>query len=203
MKQVALFFMLICYVSVVRSQGVLEQLFYKLPAEYFFDHDLQKKKEVIGEMKGNSKNSYKEGSIIDEKNGYLRYVSYQCNYEMCYWLLKMNVSGEEKKVNIVAVIESCMDKPKFFIEDGEELKPYNFEVFNSFNAFFFFKDDARLGDIREYIDWFSFNLPQKGLNITAKYGGMYGDQEKKEWLKGDKIDFVWDNGKFKMGEPYF
>ncbi len=203
MKQGALLFMLICIMSVARSQGVLEQLFYKLPSEYFFDQDLQKKKEAIAEMKDNAKNSFKEGSILDEKNGYLRYVAYQCNYEMCYWTLKMNVSGEEKKLNVAAVIEGCKDKPKFFIEDGEVLKPYNCEVFNSFNAFYFFKDDARLGDIRQYIDWFSFSLPQKGLNIIAKYGGMYGDQEKKELLIGDKIDFVWNNGEFKMGVPYF
>lgn len=186
------------------SQGVLEKLFYLLPPEFCMDYDADMRKLAMDEMKEGHKNSDQYSMYIDEKAGYLQYDAFQCSYQMCYW----NINEKEGAISrIVAVREpSCVGRMHFLKVDGNKLIHYHDEVFESFNAFFFFKDDIKLGEVKDRAHNYYFSLPRKGVNITVNYGSMFGgyeEDDKKKLLKGDKIDFVWDNGYFKMGEPYF
>lgn len=184
----------LCWVSYLCSQGVLESLYYKLPSEYCLDFDMERKKSAIEDMKFND--------FLDEKNGFLSYNIFQCHYEVCYWNLKE--SGSQSRLVAVNGADGCGHRIYFFIEREGKLTHCKMEIFDSFNAFFFFKKDTKLKDIKPEADMFIYHLPRKGRNITVHYGSPYlGAGDGNLLLKGDKIDFIWNNGDFKMGEPYF
>ncbi len=194
---------------VLFSQGVLEKLFYLLPAEYCMGWDLETRKSDIDLMKENYKNGDKFGSLIDEKNGYLcTYSSTQCAFEMCYWTYKETDGTEGYK--IVGIKNgNCRGRVSFFKEKNGQLTLFTPDVMESFNALFFFKDGTKIEEIRDLADEYYMTLPQKGVNITILYGPAYRGEnpdpelEKKNLLRGDKIDLIWKDGYFEMGKPYF
>jgi hypothetical protein len=183
------------------AQGTLETIFYRLPSEYSMFIDMEDKKAKIAEMKENT--DPESGSFIDERNGYLRWIGYQCTYELCYWKnFKADSTGVSPK-NLVAVVHGCQNKPDFLIEENGKFIKTQFDVFDTFDARYFFKRDVKSSAVKPYLDYFSFTLPRKGYTITAHYGGAYGEKDGSELLKGDKIDFIWKDNGFEMGKPYF
>lgn len=184
-----------------QSQGTLESIFYYLPQDYaLFEDDIKKRDEIVYMKKNADKDDYSE-SFIDERNGFLRWVGYQCPYELCYWKNYVTSSGDSAR--LVAVGRGCDSKPVFLIEKDWKFTPISFSVFENFDARFFFKEGTSAKAMKPYLGYFSFKLPWKGRNIVAHYQGPYGERDGEEMLKGDKIDFVWNNGVFEMGEPYF
>jgi hypothetical protein len=201
MKKIIGIAVLVILQNTVFAQGTLETIFYRLPSEYSLDFDLAKKREEVADMKANK--NHEAGSYIDEQNGYLRRVGYQCTYELCYWKNFQPDSTGISSKNLVAVIDGCQNKPDFLIEENGKFTVTKFEVFENFDARYFFKTGVKLSSIKEYLSYFSFTLPSKGYNITAHYGSLYGDQERSDLLKGDKIDFIWKDSSFVLGEAYF
>lgn len=199
MKKLSVLFFF-CLAQNVFCQGVLESLFYKVP---FMGYSLERKKEIISETKTNVPN----GFLFDEKNGFMSYSGCQCDLEMCYWSYKSSNGGEN--VKLIAIVGcDCCTRPVFYGEvNGGPLVEFRLnQVLENFNALYFFKDKAKIGDIKPLLNDFIFQLPQKGLDIVVTFGGPYRTQDKyiNSLLKGDKINFVWDgNGGFAMGEPYF
>ena len=201
MRIIPLIFCVFIAALVTHAQGTLEKIFYNLPQQYSLFEDDDKKKQEVVDMKKNAADGYYDGSFIDERNGYLRWIGYQCAYELCYWKNYITSSGDSAK--LVAVIQGCMNKPVFLVEKDGQFTPISFNVFDTFDASHFFKEGTSVKTMKPYLNNFSFALPWKGRNIVAHYGGNYGERDGEELLKGDKIDFVWNNGVFEMGEPYF
>lgn len=183
------------------SQGILEGLYNKLPNEFCMGKTGDEKKYAIDEMKQGFKDG-SNGTFIDEKNGYLCYNIYQCTYEICYWTITN--SGKTRRIVAVNGADDCSNHLYFFSESNDgSLVRYKVEGFNGFNAFYFFKEEAKLKDMKEFANYFTFSLPRKGLDITCRFESIYGMSEENSSIKGDKIDFKWNNGDFKRGEPYF
>ena len=207
MKKIAQLFF-VCLTSNLFGQGVLEKLFYLLPSEYCMNLDEVGRKDEMNQMKENYKNGERTIGFIDEKNGYLCTASVtQCSFEMCYWSHKYN-DGSGGGYKIIGVERGlCRGSTIFFKEVNGILMPYTPEVLASFNALFFFKDGVKIEEIRGLAGEFYLSLPSKGTTITVFYGsgGLDKELKKKNLLRGDKINLIWNNGngEFSMGEPYF
>src|SRR5688572_1919245 len=131
---------------------------------------------------------------------------------MCYW--KWYYPKDSTKAHYMVGVkggETNLNYTHFLMEKEGRLIRFVPEPLEYFNAAYFFKDDLPLSKAKSYLKYFWFELPMKGTSVVIHfgYGGFAKDLDEnpaftqKKMLKGDKIDLMWDNGKFKLGEPYF
>lgn len=147
---------------------------------------------------------------FDLKNGYLKIIgAFEGELELCFW----NMENNDK---LIAISETgcgpvCSGDLFFLLyHNGNIMEQSIWKYFpkSGINQIDFIKDEVKVSKIRKlYSESFfvTYKLPKTGKNILCVYEwGEYFDEDYiKEILKGDKIELVWDNGKFKFGNILF
>jgi hypothetical protein len=145
--------------------------------------------------------------VADIKNGFIKLIgSFEGQIQMCYW----NMKNGEKLIAIYQ--EGC--GPVCYIERFDFYK-YNGKVFKAvasnkiipemYNDFF--QGDVSLQkkemEKHEISATLLFDLPRKGLNITAKWGNAEAKEVYEKYAKGNRMTLIWNDGVFKKGNIFW
>ena len=89
-----------------------------------------------------------------------------------------------------------------------KLVPVEQKIIPQVEFFEFFRDDARIGDVVRFYNEshaFTYRLPRSGKDITCRYelSLSFEDAEMKKFVKGDKLDLIWNNGNFSKGAVHW
>jgi hypothetical protein len=192
------------------AQGVAD-LFFAVPARYCFSMTAEARRAVISEF-------IQRGPIpearmfkikaLDPKNGYLSLEGgFSGTWEMCVW----NLDGGRKMAAVCA--NACgpvchNEYLVFFLYAGGKLVPVEETMVPAAEFFEFFRSEASVGEVKRFYDEthsFTWHLPRDGKSLTCRYEWSFGFDaaEAKRLLLGDKLDFLWDSGRFVKGAVHW
>jgi len=147
-------------------------------------------------------------SVVDLKNGYLKLVgNYDSHLQMCYWNFK---NGNK----LIAVYqESCgpvcyVERFDFFLYNKKNYTPVSYNsVIPDIEPSFFkgnYTANKKKMSKDDVIAEMLFDLPRNGKNIVAKWGNEdLPEIYKKYGFIGDRMNLVWNDGKFTIGQVYW
>jgi|WetSurMetagenome_2_1015567.scaffolds.fasta_scaffold80327_2 hypothetical protein len=211
MKQITIILIILLCRLGASAQSITD-FFYMLPEEYCYKMTVETRKEMVSDYVTNGFDGEDPGyfkvKLIDSPNGYLSLLAaFSVTYEICYW----NISESRKLVGVCSngCGPVCYNKYLVFYNyaDGkltqvEEILIPNIEFFK------FFKDDVKISDVMRFYEAsnsFTFQLPRVGKDIICHYEWdlSFDDATVKKYMKGDKMDLIWNNGNFITGTVHW
>lgn len=210
------FLMVLILSSINGFSQTLTDLFLLVPEINVMRLKSQDRVDMINAFKENLKDSsfgdnYCKLSDFDSKNGYLRIIGgFEGEFELCFWNLENND-------RLIAISKTgcgpvCHGKLQFFLyHEGTIIEKPIWGYIpdrSGFDQINFIKDDVKVSEIRKLFSesyFLTYKLPRNGKNILCVYEwSEYFDEDYiREILKGDNLELVWDNGKFKFGNIFF
>ncbi len=196
------------------SQNILD-FFRTLPEDAFLFPSIEERQSIADFYDKNKNIEYSSDiliendlkawfEIIDIPNGYLRLLGFfEGHIEVCYWK-----TGHGNQL-IAIYNEACgpdcyvMDF-SFWLFDGTE-----YVQLETSNIVPYIYEDFFIGNIDKAIEEMDKNdinynllfvLPQNGKNIIALFGDTHDAEKYKKHLKGNKMELIWNDGKFKKGK---
>ncbi|MGE5357148.1 MAG: DUF3256 family protein [Deltaproteobacteria bacterium] len=145
--------------------------------------------------------------VFDLKNGYLKLGgAMEGHIQMCYWNM-------QDKSKLVAVYhEGCgpgcyVEKFDFYRYKNKVFTPLNFTKIIPDVYYDFFKGDKinneRLMSKANIEASLLYDLPQKGKNITAKWGNLHPNSDYRKYANGNRMVLHWNDGSFRKGEVFW
>ncbi len=186
-------------------------LFYLLPAKICFDMTVETRKTIVSEY---MQNGYIQDArmfkvkALDIKNGYFSLEGgFEGTWEMCVW----NLDRDRRMVGVCfnACGPVCRNKfLVFYLYADGKLALLEQIIIPKVEFFEFFRDDARIGDVARFYNEthaFTYHLPRSGKNIACQYEWSlsFEDAEMKKFVKGEKMDLIWNGGEFSKGPVHW
>ncbi|HTN68351.1 MAG TPA: hypothetical protein VLZ33_02710 [Dysgonamonadaceae bacterium] len=144
--------------------------------------------------------------IIDLRNGYLRLIGpFEGHIQMCFW----NLTNGNKLIAIYE--EGCgpvcyIVQFDFYEYNGKDFIPIKWQNIIPDIYQFFFQDLASNIEEMKQKDILAtllFELPRNGKNIVAKWGNEDTQETYKKYGVGDRMNLIWNDGKFTKGDIYW
>ena len=146
---------------------------------------------------------------LDIKNGYLGVAgnSFEGDYRLCYWNLpegKKLIAAYEESYATFAAVESFAfyvygpDKTVTYVAMKDLIPPVENALFRGDAAQV--RQELEEKDINVAI---LYDLPRRGKDIIARISADMTTAQIKPYFHGNRLQIVWDNGKFRIGKVYW
>jgi len=194
------------------AQKIID-IFNLLPGAAALEISVQDRKQMFKDYQAGNKTRQGDGSyrfgIVDTKSGYLNIEGgIEGKWEMCYW----NLPNRNQLVAIYQ--EGCgpacdIELFEFYIYNGKTLVKQDFNKIIPDVEQDFFKQNPeqskRKLEEEDQNPVLLFQLPRKGSSIIATFTDGVNENKTidKKYLKGNQMELLWNNGKFKKGKIYW